>query len=94
MVRNLIAHFAELPAGVDPCGERGEFHAFCYRWPEFRSDVSVTACEVLELDGAEGLPTTTDRCAKRLTFAEHQPGLGEERTDQLGPLTQTTDRKV
>jgi hypothetical protein len=37
---------------------------------------------------------STDRCAKRLTFAELQPGLGEERTDQLGPLTQTTDRKV
>ena len=26
---------AELPAGVDPCGERGEFHTFCYRCPEF-----------------------------------------------------------
>ena len=36
----------------------------------------------------------THRCAKRLTFAELQPGLGEERTDQLGLLTQTTDRKV
>ena len=24
---------AELPAGVDPCGERGEFHTFCYRCP-------------------------------------------------------------
>ena len=29
-----------------------------------------------------------------LTFSERQPGLGEERTDQLGLLTQTTDRKV
>ena len=36
----------------------------------------------------------TDRCAKRLTFAELQPSLGEERTDQLGLLTQTTDRTV
>ena len=36
----------------------------------------------------------TDRCAKRLTLAELQPGLVEERTDQLGLLTQTTDRKV
>jgi diphthamide synthase (EF-2-diphthine--ammonia ligase) len=26
---------AELPAEVDPCGERGEFHTFCYRCPEF-----------------------------------------------------------
>ena len=28
---------AELPPGVDPCGERGEFHTFCYRCPKFRS---------------------------------------------------------
>ena len=26
---------AELPAGVDLCGERGEFHTFCFRCPEF-----------------------------------------------------------
>ena len=27
---------AELPESVDPCGERGEFHTFCYRCPELR----------------------------------------------------------
>ena len=26
---------AELPAGVDPCGERGEFHTFCCAGPMF-----------------------------------------------------------
>ena len=32
---------AELPAGVDPCGERGEFHTFCYRCPEFSTEIPV-----------------------------------------------------
>src|SRR5207244_7869021 len=26
---------ADLPASVDPCGERGEFHTFCYAGPMF-----------------------------------------------------------
>ena len=42
---------AELPAGVDPCGERGEFHTFCYRCPEFTSDILVTVGDVVERDG-------------------------------------------
>ena len=25
-----------LPAGVDPCGEKGEFHSFVYNGPMFR----------------------------------------------------------
>jgi len=42
---------AELPAGVDPCGERGEFHTFCYRCPEFKSEIPVTTGEIVERDG-------------------------------------------
>ncbi|HEX4070806.1 MAG TPA: ATP-binding protein, partial [Planctomycetaceae bacterium] len=30
---------AELPPGVDPCGERGEFHTFCYAGPMFREPI-------------------------------------------------------
>lgn len=41
----------ELPAGVDPCGERGEFHSFCYAGPMFRSPVAVATGEVVERDG-------------------------------------------
>lgn len=29
----------DLPAGVDPCGEHGEFHTFCYDGPIFRQPV-------------------------------------------------------
>ncbi len=42
---------AELPAGIDPCGERGEFHSFCYAGPMFRSPVAVATGEVVERDG-------------------------------------------
>lgn len=45
------ALLAGLPTGVDPCGERGEFHTFCYRCPEFSSDISVIVGDVVERDG-------------------------------------------
>lgn len=41
-----------LPAGVDPCGENGEFHTCVTAGPMFRSPVSVTVGEVIERDGA------------------------------------------
>jgi uncharacterized protein (TIGR00290 family) len=45
------ALLAELPIGVDPCGERGEFHTFCYRCPGFHSDIPVTIDGVVHKDG-------------------------------------------
>ncbi|MCA9774128.1 MAG: adenine nucleotide alpha hydrolase, partial [Myxococcales bacterium] len=42
---------AELPEGVDPCGERGEFHTFCYAGPMFRRPIPVVAGEVVERSG-------------------------------------------
>ncbi len=30
---------ADLPAGVDPCGENGEFHTFCFAGPVFRQAI-------------------------------------------------------
>jgi diphthamide synthase (EF-2-diphthine--ammonia ligase) len=42
---------AELPAGVDPCGERGEFHTFCYHCPEFRNEIPVNIGEIVQRDG-------------------------------------------
>lgn len=34
-----------LPPNVDPCGENGEFHSFCYDGPVFKFPVSVVATE-------------------------------------------------
>lgn len=38
---------AELPAGVDPCGENGEFHSFVYGGPVFNEKISFTKGEVV-----------------------------------------------
>ncbi|MFQ6024802.1 MAG: ATP-binding protein [Acidiferrobacterales bacterium] len=42
---------ADLPAGVDPCGENGEFHTFAYAGPMFRQAIAVRLGEVAERDG-------------------------------------------
>jgi len=41
----------ELPTGVDPCGEYGEFHSFVYHGPMFRHPVEVTLGEIVTRDG-------------------------------------------
>jgi uncharacterized protein (TIGR00290 family) len=41
----------DLPAGVDPCGENGEFHSFVYDGPIFRSAVAVRVEETVRRDG-------------------------------------------
>jgi uncharacterized protein (TIGR00290 family) len=41
----------DLPPGVDPCGERGEFHSFAYDGPMFERAVGIQAGEVVERDG-------------------------------------------
>ena len=58
--KTLPAHFAgrdfddtllaDLPAGIDPCGERGEFHSFAYDGPMFERAVPIRAGEVVERD--------------------------------------------
>lgn len=42
---------AELPAGCDPCGERGEFHSCVTAGPFFRHRVEVVPGRVVERDG-------------------------------------------
>jgi uncharacterized protein (TIGR00290 family) len=45
------ALLADLPAGVDPCGERGEFHTFCFGGPMFAFEIAVEAGETVSRDG-------------------------------------------
>ena len=40
-----------LPAGVDPCGENGEFHSFVFDGPDFREAVACQTGEVVHRDG-------------------------------------------
>ena len=41
----------DLPAGVDPCGENGEFHSFVYAGPMFSEPIAIESGEVVERDG-------------------------------------------
>jgi uncharacterized protein (TIGR00290 family) len=43
--------FADLPPGVDPCGENGEFHTFVFDGPVFRNPVRFTVAEKVLRDG-------------------------------------------
>lgn len=42
---------AEFPASVDPCGERGEFHTFCFDGPMFARAIPIQIGEVVSRDG-------------------------------------------
>jgi uncharacterized protein (TIGR00290 family) len=41
----------ELPFGVDPCGENGEFHTFAWAGPMFGLPVAIEVGELVERDG-------------------------------------------
>ena len=55
------ALLADLPAGVDPCGERGEFHSFCFAGPMFAQEIPVEYTHTVLRDGfayADLVPAT------------------------------------
>ena len=41
---------SELPAGVDPCGENGEFHSYACAGPLFDNEISVRTGETVRRD--------------------------------------------
>ncbi len=45
------AFLADLPPGVDPCGENGEFHSFVYDGPNFTRPVACQTGEVVDREG-------------------------------------------
>jgi uncharacterized protein (TIGR00290 family) len=42
---------ADLPPGIDPCGERGEFHTVATAGPMFQREIPVRAGEIVERSG-------------------------------------------
>lgn len=53
----------DLPDGVDPCGENGEFHTFTYAGPMFRRSIPVSVGKIIERDGfvyADVIPDSRD----------------------------------
>lgn len=45
------AFLAALPEDVDPCGENGEFHTFCFAAPDFARPIALEAGERVEREG-------------------------------------------
>lgn len=41
------AFFANLPSGIDPCGENGEYHSFVYDGPLFNQSIPIERGEVV-----------------------------------------------
>jgi uncharacterized protein (TIGR00290 family) len=41
----------DLPAGIDPCGENGEFHSFAFAGPMFTEEITVTVGDTVDRDG-------------------------------------------
>jgi diphthamide synthase (EF-2-diphthine--ammonia ligase) len=41
----------DLPAGVDPCGENGEFHTCVYAGPMLQKPISLQQGETVQRDG-------------------------------------------
>jgi len=72
------ALLAELPDGVDPCGERGEFHTFCFAGPMFASEIPVQTGETVSRDGfcfIDLVPKVGgDSRARRIMLARRRPG--------------------
>lgn len=46
-----LSLLADLPAGIDPCGENGEFHTFACAGPMFAQPIAVQRGETVERDG-------------------------------------------
>ena len=63
--------FRDLPSGVDPCGENGEFHTFVFDGPIFHNPIPVRPGEIVERDSfiycdllpSEGVLGAQRRCA-------------------------------
>jgi diphthamide synthase (EF-2-diphthine--ammonia ligase) len=45
------ALLADLPAGIDPCGENGEFHTFVAAGPMLSRRIALSIAETVERDG-------------------------------------------
>lgn len=58
----------DLPAGVDPCGENGEFHTWVYDGPMFSAPIPVECGETVNRDGFVYTDFT-----RSTNVVEHQP---------------------
>jgi uncharacterized protein (TIGR00290 family) len=65
---------ADLPRGVDPCGENGEFHTFACAGPMFIAEVPVTVGEIVEREGFVFADILSASAARR-SFGPEEGGI-------------------
>ena len=70
----------DLPAGVDPCGENGEFHTCVFACSEFAQPLAVRRGEAVERDGF----VFTDVLLEELHLQDTAGGGDAERAGRLG----------
>lgn len=63
------AFLESLPADVDPCGENGEFHSFCYAGPIFNHPLSIV-CQKIVGQNYDITLASGEKRAKKFWFAE------------------------
>lgn len=71
----------DLPSQVDPCGERGEFHTFCFAGPMFQRPIPIRIGRQVTRSGF----VFTDlklRRARRRSSAQSSPGGFNASTDE------------
>jgi uncharacterized protein (TIGR00290 family) len=70
----------QLPVGVDPCGENGEYHTFCYDGPLFKKKIDFTIGEKvykpLEVKTTDSSPSKIT--IKGFWFCDLMPDLTKE----------------
>jgi uncharacterized protein (TIGR00290 family) len=65
----------ELPPSVDPCGERGEFHTFCYAGPMFDRNIPVQMGEKVNRDGFWFCDLLPSFCVRSKLAAGRKPAV-------------------
>ncbi len=67
----------QLPVIVDPCGENGEYHTFCYDGPIFKNKIHFTIGEKvykpLEIKTAEEFTLSANITTKGFWFCDLLP---------------------
>ncbi|MBI3518660.1 MAG: diphthine--ammonia ligase [Bacteroidetes bacterium] len=71
------AFVKELPENVDPCGENGEYHTFCYEGPIFKKQIRFTVGEKvykpLQIKTTDDSTCTSNTVTKGFWFVELIP---------------------
>jgi len=62
----------DLPASVDPCGERGEFHTMAYKGPMFRTPIDFDEGDTIERDGFVFTDLRLEGAIHRDRFRRHE----------------------